>query len=92
RHGVTYLVAMLDWYSRDVLPWPLSNTMDVAFCLMALAQALGEGRLEGFNTDQGAQFTSLACTTRLAAAPWPSAWMDGGVSLTTSSWNSYGAR
>ena len=68
RHGVMYLVAILDWYSRYVLSWQLSNTMDVAFCLTALEQALAQGRPEVFNTDQGAQFTSLAFTTRLAAA------------------------
>jgi putative transposase len=68
RHGVMYLVAILDWYSRYVLSWQLSNTMDVAFCLTALEQALAQGRPEVFNTDQGAQFTSLAFTTRLVAA------------------------
>jgi putative transposase len=68
RQGVMYLVAILDWYSRYVLSWQLSNTMDVAFCLTALEQALAQGRPEIFNTDQGAQFTSLAFTMRLAAA------------------------
>lgn len=68
RHGVMSLVAILDWYSRYVLSWQLSNTMDVACCLTALEQALAQGRPEVFNTDQGAQFTSLAFTTRLAAA------------------------
>ena len=68
RHGVMYLVAILDWYSRYVLSWQLSNTMDVAFCLTALEQALAQCRPEVFNTDQGAQFTSLAFTTRLVAA------------------------
>jgi putative transposase len=68
RHGVMYLVAILDWYSRYVLSWQLSNTMDVAFCLTALEQALAQGRPAVFNTDQGAQFTALAFTTRLAAA------------------------
>ena len=59
---------MLDWYSRDVLSWQLSKTREVACCLTALEQALAQGRLEVFNTDQGAQLTSLAFTTRLAAA------------------------
>lgn len=68
RHGVMSLVAILDWYRRDVLSWQLSHTMDGAFCLTALEQALAQGRPEGFNTDQGAPFTSLAFTTRLAAA------------------------
>ena len=48
-------VAMLDWYSRDVLSWQLSKTREVACCLTALEQALAQGRLEVFNTDQGAQ-------------------------------------
>lgn len=68
RQGVMYLVAILDWYSRYVLSWQLSHTMDVAFCLKALEQALAQGRPEIFNTDQGAQFTSLAFTKRLVAA------------------------
>ena len=68
RHGVMYLVAILDWYSRDVLSWQLSKTMDGACCLTALEQALAQGRPEVFNTDQGAQLTSWAFTTRLAAA------------------------
>ena len=59
---------MLDWYSRYVLSWQLSKTMEVACCLTALEQALAQGRPEVFNTDPGAQLTSLACTTRLAAA------------------------
>ena len=69
RHGVMSLGAMLDWYSRDVLSWQLSKTMDVACCVTALEQALAQGRPEVFHTDQGAQLTSLAFTTRLAAAP-----------------------
>lgn len=68
RHGFMYLVAILDWYSRYVVAWHLSNTMDVAFCLTALEEALAHGCPEVFNTDQGAQFTSLAFTTRLQVA------------------------
>ena len=56
--GFLYLVAVMDWYSRYVLAWRLSNTMDVGFCLDALAEALGTGRPEIFNSDQGSQFTS----------------------------------
>lgn len=63
------LVASLEWYSRYVLAWQLSHTMEVAFCLTALEQALAHGRPEIFNTDQGAQLTSLTFSTRLAAAP-----------------------
>ncbi len=68
RQGFIYLVAILDWYSRYVLAWRLSNTLDVAFCLDALDAALAQGQPEIFNTDQGAQFTSQAFTGRLAAA------------------------
>lgn len=60
RHGFLYLVAVMDWYSRHVLSWRLSNTLDVAFCLEAAESALCEARPEIFNTDQGSQFTSDA--------------------------------
>ena len=63
--GFVYLVAVIDWFSRSVLAWATSITMDVAFCVEALDQALQHGRLEIFNTDQGAQFTSLTFTERL---------------------------
>lgn len=65
RHGYLYLVAVLDWYSRYVLSWRLSNSMDVEFCVSALDEALGQGTPEIFNTDQGAQFTSREFTDRL---------------------------
>jgi putative transposase len=62
-HGFVYLVAILDWYSRRVLAWRLSNTLDPGFCVDALEQALAHfGAPEIFNTDQGAQFTSDAFT------------------------------
>ena len=58
-HGFVYLVAIIDWYSRKVLTWHLSNTMDVGFCVDCLTAALNEyGIPEIFNTDQGSQFTS----------------------------------
>jgi putative transposase len=58
-HGFVYLVAVIDWYSRKVLAWEVSNTMDVGFCVDCLATALRlYGTPEIFNTDQGAQFTS----------------------------------
>ena len=60
--GFLYLVAIIDWYSRYVLAWRLSNTMDAGFCVEALEGALQKGRPEIFNTDQGAQFTSEAFT------------------------------
>jgi len=67
--GFLYLVAIIDWASRAVLAWRLSNTMDVAFCLDALDEALARfGRPEIFNTDQGSQFTSAAFTGRLASS------------------------
>jgi putative transposase len=63
--GFLYLVAIMDWYSRHVLAWKLSNTMDTDFCVAALEEALSRGRPEVFNTDQGAQFTSDAFTQTL---------------------------
>jgi putative transposase len=57
RHGFLYLVAVLDWYSRYVLSWRLSNSLDEEFCLEALEESLAVGCPEIFNTDQGAQFT-----------------------------------
>jgi putative transposase len=62
------LVAVIDWYRRYVLAWQLSNTMEPPFCLVALESALGQGAPTMFNTDPGAQFTSLALTGRLARA------------------------
>ena len=67
-HGFMYLVAILDWYSRRVLAWRVSNTFDSDFCVEALEDALTRyGPPEIFNTDQGAQFTSKAFTTVLKA-------------------------
>jgi len=61
--GFCYLVAIMDWYSRLVLAWKLSNTLDVFFCLDALEEALDRNVApEIFNSDQGSQFTSLAFT------------------------------
>jgi putative transposase len=57
QRGFLYLVAVLDWYSRYVLSWRLSNSLDEEFCLEALDEALARGRPEIFNTDQGVQFT-----------------------------------
>jgi putative transposase len=68
QHGFMYLVAVMDWHSRYILSWQLSNTMDVNFCLTALEQALEKGGPEIFNTDQGSQFTSQAFTGRLEEA------------------------
>ena len=66
--GFLYLAAVIDWYSRYVVAWRLSNTLDGAFCLEMLEEALGRGTPEVFNTDQGSQFTAAAFTGRLLAA------------------------
>lgn len=68
RHGYLYLVAIMDWYSRYVLSWELSNTLDADFCLLALDRALRRGRPAIFNTDRGSQFTSRDFTSRLEQA------------------------
>lgn len=68
RRGFLYLVVVLDWYSRYVLAWALSNTLEARFCLEAVDQALASGQPQIFNTDQGAQFTGEAFTGRLAGA------------------------
>src|ERR1700679_631396 len=61
--GFVYLSAVVDWFSRRVLSWRISITMDVGFCLEAVEEALGRhGRPEIFNTDQGSQFTSVVFT------------------------------
>jgi len=66
--GFAYLVAVMDWYSRYVLSWELSNTLDASFCVAALEQALSTGRRPGiFNTDQGSQFTCEAFVEVLTA-------------------------
>jgi putative transposase len=68
-HGFLYLVAIIDWASRAVLAWRLSNTIDSGFCVEALEEALARhGKPRIFNTDQGAQFTSAAFTGKLEAA------------------------
>jgi putative transposase len=84
RQGFLYLVAVLDWYSRYVLAWRLSNTLTGSFCVEALDEALSQATPEIFNTDQGSQFTATAFTSRLQNAgvaisttrkrvprPWP---------------------
>ena len=66
--GWMYLTVVMDWYSRYVLSWRLSNTLDGLFCLEALEEALRDGTPEIFNTDQGVQYTAEAFTGRLQAA------------------------
>ena len=69
RRGFLYLVAVMDWASRKVLAWRLSNTMEADFCVAALEDAIARyGRPDIFNTDQGSQFTSFAFTTTLSEA------------------------
>ena len=69
RRGFLYLVAIMDWATRRVLAWRLSNTMDTGFCIEALREAMARhGRPEIFNTDQGSQFTSLDFTGALKDA------------------------
>ena len=63
--GFLYLVAIMDWHSRCVVAWRLSNTLEADFCVDALREALGQGQPEVFNTDQGSQFTSLEFTQAL---------------------------
>jgi len=65
KHGWVYLVAVMDWYSRFVLSWELSNTLDMEFCLVALRKALSIGKPDIFNSDQGSQFTSKNFTAEL---------------------------
>jgi len=67
RGGFVYLTAILDWFSRYVLAWEVSVTLDTGFCVSALESALRVGRPEIFNSDQGAQFTSEEFTGRLRA-------------------------
>jgi putative transposase len=68
RHGFVYLVAILDWYSRYVVDWAVSTSLEAEFCVTALARCLAAGRPEIFNSDQGCQFTSAAFTGVLQAA------------------------
>ena len=67
KHGFVYLMAIIDWYSRFVLDWALSITMEAEFCIETLDRALKQGKCDIFNTDQGAQFTSNGFTGLLAA-------------------------
>jgi len=67
-HGFVYLIAILDWYSRYVVSWELSTTLDTGFCLEALRKALRISNPEIFNTDQGPQFTSVDFTRLLENA------------------------
>lgn len=72
--GFVYVFAIMDWYSRKVLAWEMSNTLDTAFCLKALYRAIGENGppTKAFNTDQGCQFTS---------DPWTRALSEHGITI-----------
>ena len=72
--GFVYLVAVMDWFSRYVLSWELSNSLDVYFCLSALERALSQSSPLIFNNDQGSQFTADAFTNRLKAADIAISW------------------
>lgn len=67
KGGFLYLTAIMDWFTRYILSWRLSNTMDVGFCLEALEEALSQGSPSIFNSDQGSQFTSKEFTGSLKA-------------------------
>jgi putative transposase len=64
-NGFAYMTAVIDWLSRYVLSWEISNTLDTSFCLSTLERALRQGKPEIFNTDQGSQFTSNAYTSAI---------------------------
>jgi len=89
--GFLYLVAVMDWVSRYVLAWRLSNLLEPSFCIEALEEALGKGRPEIFNTDQGSQFTTMASLRCWALTASPSAWTAAAALPTISSWNVCGA-
>ncbi len=89
--GFVYLAAVVDWFSRRVLAWRVSITMDAAFCIEALEEALAKyGKPEIFNTDQGSQFTSVAFTDFCRSTGSPSAWTARAHGATTSSSNGSG--
>jgi putative transposase len=79
--GFVYLVAIIDWFSRFVLAWELSTTLDTCFCLEALDRALRAARPEIFNTDQGVQFTSRDFTDRLLQCQIRISWDGRGRAL-----------
>lgn len=81
QRGFLYLVAIIDWFSRYVLAWRTSITLEATFCLEALEQAFAQARPEIFNNDQGAQFTSTDFTARLKAAGVRISWDGRGRAL-----------
>ena len=90
--GFVYLAAVLDWFSRRVLSWRVSITMEASFGVETLEDALAEhGKPLIFNTDQGSQFTGAAFTGVLASNGIASAWMAKAPGVTTCSWSGCGA-
>src|SRR5437868_1966517 len=81
QRSFIYLIAVIDWYSRYVLSWEISITMDTSFCLEALDRALRVTTPEIFNNDQGVQFTSIEFTSRLKAAGIRISWDGRGRAL-----------
>jgi putative transposase len=92
QHGFLYLTAVMDIFSRNVLSWRLSNTLTGDFCVEALDAALSKATPEIFNTDQGAQFTANAFTSRLIESGVACPWMDVAERSTTSSSSGCGGR
>lgn len=83
QKGFVYLMAILDWYSRSVLSWEVSVTLDTSFCLDALERALRLAKPEIFNSDQGVQFTSAEFTQRLLVGNIRISWDGRGRALDT---------
>ena len=81
QRGFVYLMAVMDWFSRYILSWELSITLDTSFCLEALDRALRVATPENFNTDQGVQFTSAEFTKRLKDADIRISWDGRGRAL-----------
>ena len=93
RRGFLYLVAIIDWYTRKVLAWRISNTLEADFCVEALNEAMAKyGAPEIMNTDQGSQFTSFAWTDRLRRSGVRISMEARAGSWTTSSSNGSGNR
>jgi putative transposase len=91
--GFLYLVAIVELFSRNVLSWKLSNSLDTQFCMETLEMALASGsRPEIFHSDQGCQFTSADCVDRLHAEDTRSAGLSEGDGTTTSCWKGFGER
>jgi putative transposase len=90
--GFVYLIAIVDWFSRRVLSWRLSITLETGFCIEALQEALTRfGAPEIFNTDQGSQFTSMALPRSCSARRSRSAWTAAAPGATTCSSSACGA-